>query len=526
MDFRNSSILVVDDDTLIRELLSTWLKHREYGVKTAKNGQQALDLIQKHNFDLILLDIMMPDMDGFDVLKALKDMGNSTPVVVMSALTDLKSVVRCIQLGAEDFLSKPIESELLWARLNASLEKKHFRDAQQTWLEELKLLQEIDQELNTTLDREAISWLTLHWGTEKTAALASCIGAIDGNQLHVRAMQGIEAADLPTLTADKQLREVTQTLVPANGRLHPEAKYRLTLPIHRNAIIRDVAIFDLAAPVSETTMRFLKRLAIHIAIAMHNAQLYADVQAANKAKSNFVAMVSHELKNPLTSIQSYTYLLSRHGAKLPAETQANYLSIITEGATRIHNLALELDDITQIETGLFGLKIEAVSLPDVVLNVVKMFGPQIEDKHQELILDLPEALPLVQADAKRLSQILTNLISNASKYTLENGRIHVSAQLVETDAGRQLQIAVKDSGIGIQPEDQGRIFSQFFRADDEKVANVRGTGLGLNITKKLVELQGGEIGFTSEYGHGSTFFFTLPVIEQETAVTARAQPVA
>lgn len=526
MEPKSSSILVVDDDGLIRELLSTWLEHRGHKVTKAKNGQQALELHRQQSFDLILLDIMMPEMDGFDVLTALKEAGNTTPVVVMSALSDLKSVVACIKLGAEDFLSKPIESELLWARLNSSLEKKHFRDAQQSWLEELNLLQEIDQELNTTLDRKAISWLTLHWGMQKTAALASCIGAVEGNKLQARTVQGIEATPLPVLSVDEHLTEITQAPVPKNGRLHPQAQYRLTMPIYRNAIIRDMAVFDLAAPVSETTIRFLKRLSIHIAIAMHNAQLYADVKAANKAKSNFVAMVSHELKNPLTSIQSYTYLLSRHGAKLPTETQANYLNIISEGTTRIHNLALELDDITQIETGQFRLKLEPVALPDVLKNVLNMFGPQVEEKQQTLTVEMAKTVPQVRADAKRLSQILTNLISNASKYTPENGRIHISAKVVATDSGHQLKIAVQDNGIGIMPIDQSRVFSQFFRADDELVAAVRGTGLGLNITKKLVELQGGEIGFTSEHRHGSTFFFTLPVIEQETAVSALAQPVA
>ncbi len=518
MDPKNSMILVVDDDALIRELLSSWLDHRGYGVKTAENGQQALEMHQQHGFDLILLDIMMPDMNGFDVLTALKAAGNTTPVVVMSALTDLKSVVTCIKLGAEDFLSKPIESELLWARINASLEKKHYRDAQQTWLEELNLLQQIDQELNTTLDRKTISGLTLQYGGQKTGALACCIGAVEGNRLQVRASQGIAADDLPVIPVDKQLRAVTQTAVPENGRLHPQANYRLTLPIFRNTIIRDMAIFDLAHPVPETTLRFLKRLATHIAIAMHNAQLYADVQAANRAKSNFVAMVSHELKNPLTSIQSYTYLLRRQGNLLPEETRINYLGIINDGATRIHNLALELDDITQIETGQFRLKIEAVSLPEVLHNVVKLFEPQIEERQQELIVHVPETLPQVRADAKRLSQILTNLISNASKYTPESGRIQVSAQLVEGESGHQLQIALQDSGIGIRAADQARVFSQFFRADDELVTAVRGTGLGLNITKKLVELQGGEIGFISEHRQGSTFFFTLPIVAQETAV--------
>ena len=186
------------------------------------------------------------------------------------------------------------------------------------------------------------------------------------------------------------------------------------------------------------------------------------------------------------------------------------------------NLALELDDITQIETGQFRLKLESVSLLEVLPNVVKLFKPQLEERQQELTVHMPTALPQVRADAKRLSQILTNLISNASKYTPEGGRIKVSAQLVAAEVGDQMQITVEDNGIGIMPGDQGKVFSQFFRADDELVTAVRGTGLGLNITKKLVELQGGEICFTSEHRQGSTFFFTLPIVTQETAVPAIA----
>jgi signal transduction histidine kinase len=357
--------------------------------------------------------------------------------------------------------------------------------------------------------------------------LASCVGSIDGQKLQVRAVQGIEEGSLPSLAIDKQSNEITQTPVPENGRLHPQANYRLTIPICRNAIIRDLAIFDLAAPVPENTLQFLKRLSIHIAIAMHNAQLYADVQAANLAKSSFVAMVSHELKNPLTAIQSYTYLLRRQGNKLSDEVRTTYLDTIKDGATRIHNLALELDDITQIETGQFRLKTEAVSLPNVLQNVLQLLKPQLAERQLALSVDLPETLPEVQADTKRLNQILTNLISNACKYTPQDGRISVSARLVAAEVGQQVQVAVQDNGIGIMAADHAKVFSQFFRADDELVTAVRGTGLGLNITKRLVELQGGEIGFTSEHRQGSTFFFTLPIIEQETAVlTAVAQPFA
>jgi signal transduction histidine kinase len=139
-------------------------------------------------------------------------------------------------------------------------------------------------------------------------------------------------------------------------------------------------------------------------------------------------------------------------------------------------------------------------------------------------LELPQALPPVYADAKRLSQIMVNLISNASKYTPEGGHITVSARHITDGTSPVLHVVVKDNGIGITPEDQANVFRQFFRANDIHVSKVRGTGLGLNITKKLVELQGGEINFNSKYGQGSTFFFTIPVNVQETAVKTKAVP--
>ncbi len=531
IDPGQNHILVVDDDDFIRDMLATRLALRGYQVTAAQNGWEALQYYQQTEFDLILLDIMMPGLTGIEVLQRLKAEENETPVVVMSALSEVRHVVECIQLGAEDYFHKPIESELLWARITASLEKKHYRDSQKTWLEDLNLLQQIDQELNTTLNRDEVSRLTLHWVTKKSEALAGMIGSVEGNQVKVRATHGfsdpkIQSFTLAELAIHTVGEAIEQTTLGNNGRLHPDATDRITIPIIRNSIIRDIIILDTAAPAPATTIRFLKRLSTHIAIALHNAQLYAEVQEANKAKSNFVAMVSHELKNPLTAIQAYIYLLRRQKTQLTEEQSDAYLEIIHDGSKRIHHLALELDDVTQMETGQFKLNIEQVSLPDILNDLGKLFDPQLAAKSQTLTVNIPEKLPLVRADAKRLSQILVNLISNASKYTLEAGMISVSAREISEDGMSSVHIAIQDSGIGIAPEEHEKVFSQFFRADDVNVTKERGTGLGLHITKKLVELQGGEIGFTSVYNQGSTFFFTLPAMMQETAALELPQPVS
>jgi signal transduction histidine kinase len=355
--------------------------------------------------------------------------------------------------------------------------------------------------------------------------VASLIGSVDGHLLKLRAAQGFDdqaykSIPFSKLNIDKHQQGISQNPLLEDGRLHPRANYRITIPISRNKIIKDLIIIDMPKPAPNMTMRFLRRLSTHIAIALHNAQLYADVQVANQAKSNFVAMVSHELKNPLTAIQSYAHLLRRDMQGMTAERRNEYLKFILEGSERIHSLALELDDITQIETGQFKLTLENVSFHAILDDVRKLMEPQVAEKQQTMQLELSQELPPVYADAKRLSQILVNLISNASKYTPEGGQIIVSARQLTDGASPMLHVAVKDNGIGIAPENQAKVFRQFFRANDSQISKVGGTGLGLNITRKLVELQGGEINFHSEYGKGSVFSFTIPVNVQETAVPA------
>jgi signal transduction histidine kinase len=151
-------------------------------------------------------------------------------------------------------------------------------------------------------------------------------------------------------------------------------------------------------------------------------------------------------------------------------------------------------------------------------DVIRSTKRQIEDKKQEISIEAMEELPSIWADGTRVGQVLTNLVSNANKYTPEGGLIIVGAEAVDNQwesegAARVVHISVKDSGIGISVEDQQKIFQKFFRSEDSKAREAPGTGLGLNITKSLVEMQGGKIWFESEFRNGTTFHFTIPVAE-------------
>jgi signal transduction histidine kinase len=181
-------------------------------------------------------------------------------------------------------------------------------------------------------------------------------------------------------------------------------------------------------------------------------------------------------------------------------------------------LVSDLNDNSKIEAGRLRLEFKATDMEDLLDEVIRSTKRQLEDKKQEIELQVADKLPLVWADRTRVGQVLTNLVSNANKYTPEGGKIIVGAEAINNQwdpegAARVVHIWVKDNGIGISIEDQQKIFQKFFRSEDSKAREAPGTGLGLNITKSLVEMQGGRIWFESEYRQGTTFHFTIPVAE-------------
>jgi signal transduction histidine kinase len=235
------------------------------------------------------------------------------------------------------------------------------------------------------------------------------------------------------------------------------------------------------------------------------------VEETHRLKTEFMSMVSHELRTPLTSIEGFVELLLQHEVGELTPEQRECLETVRQNAARLLALIDDLLDLTRIEAGKIDLRCRALPLARLIPEVAGSFRPLIEAKTQHLVLDLPEALPAVWADADRVIQILTNLISNASKYTPAEGQITV--------AGRPgdgfVWIDVRDTGIGLTADAQAQLFTRFFRAHHPDGERVGGTGLGLVIARTLVELHGGQITVSSAPGRGSTFSFSLPTARAE-----------
>jgi signal transduction histidine kinase len=415
-------------------------------------------------------------------------------------------------------------------------------------LDELSTLQEIDRQLNTSLDIRRVMEVTLDWGLRVIDAKAGSIALInrDDNTLVLMATHNYTYVP-QSLPLDKGLaghvaRTGQPVLVNDISQDHryiagcPDTKSQLSVPIKRENEV--IGVINLENPRKDSFsilhLDSASRLADHAAIAITNAQLYAAVNRANDAKGNFVNEVAHELAQPVTAIKGFNDLMVKGMAGPLSDMQKQFLSTIQFNAERLNTLIKDLLDIGRIETRRLKMDIGPVAIKPIIEETIRSLQSQIDERQMAVELNVPDDLPNILCDRSRLIQILTNLISNAYKYTPTGGRMTVTVSPLKEIQPRQaprgnwtrtdlqqlklnpagyLACAVKDTGFGIAPEDQAKLFTQFFRSQNPSVREQRGTGLGLSITKSLIELQGGAIWVESELEKGSTFSFSLPVIE-------------
>lgn len=526
-------VLVVDDNEMNRDLLQRRLQRQQYRVETAENGAVALEKMAALPVDIVLLDIMMPVLDGFQVLARMKAHSDwqDVPVIIISAADDMDSIVRGIELGAEDYLPKPYSAPILKARISACLEKKQLRDVEKAYLSDMATMQAIDRELNASLDLARAMALTLGWALRHAGARAGLMGQVADGRFLVRSSSGyapelsgsslaLSAAPLPAVRQALETRQVVYLPLTGPGLL-AGARQQLAVPIVRQADVLALLLLehDAALPPTPRLRTFLSRLGDHAALAIANAQMYTAVQEANQAKTEFVSVVSHELKTPMTSIKGYADLLLTGDFGPLTDMQQQFLDTIRANVERMRRLVSDLTDISRIEAGHLRLTVAPVPFAEVLDDVVRSARAQADEKGLELVLSVPDDLPPVLADRGRLEQILANLVSNAVKYTPASGRVAVQVELVTVDEAARprpaLQVAVADTGLGIAPEAQATVFEKFTRADDPEAQKESGTGLGLSITKSLVELQNGRIWFESVFRAGTTFYVTLPVANGE-----------
>lgn len=416
-------------------------------------------------------------------------------------------------------------------------------------VEELSVMQRIDRELNATLDASRAMQITLSWAMSQSEAEAGLVGMVTESGVRLVTADGY-GAELDhyrerLLPDDHPIIQRIQTsgqpwfekFTGKNGgeSLLKQARNQFVIPIRRETEVLGILLLEnmQEEELEDEKQAFLARLCDHAAIAIANAQLYTELEAANLAKSDFISFVSHELKTPMTSIRGFTDLLAKGVVGPVNENQANFLGTIRANVDRMATLVSDLADLSRIEAGRLRLDYASVQLGEVVEEVVRSCQAQMDEKQQTIKIQVQAGIPPVWGDRVRLIQILTNLLSNAFKYSPQGSQIAVIAcpAQVKKETGsltsthlegqpEMVQVSVQDRGFGIDPEEQKNVFQKFFRSPDQKIRDMPGTGLGLNITKNLVEMQGGKIWFESDLRQGTTFHFTIQASEADNSQKA------
>lgn len=540
-----ATILIVDDQPDNLYVLERLLRGQGYAVLQAPNGEAALDSVRTDRPDLVLLDVMMPGMDGFEVVRHLRDDPHTRglPVVLLTAnAPDQRLKIQGLNLGADEYLTQPINNSELLARVRALLRSKQAQDDLKAVNSRLQTLLDVVQASTSTLDLAEVGERVVRGALQAAAMEVGGIWQCEGPDLvalsHVGYSAGfIEERQRITHEDCPIMHKVVDTRIPISGSSTKlfgaddpwgrEAASMIMLPLH----LRDegLGLLQLGTRQSRTftqeDIQFLGAIAGAAATAMQNARLFAEsvenqrkLEEVNREKDEFVSIVTHELKNPLASIKGYASLLLRRARKDPAlQPSTKGLDVIEQQVARMTLLLDQLRDVSHIGINRFNIDPQALDLAELVERVASELQGTTTD--HEMTLRLPNLPLMVSVDEFRMSQVFSNLIGNAIKYSPAGTTIDIAVESVSSAAvplavtpGKWVCVEISDHGIGIAPEEQERLFERFFRASNAK-GKARGMGLGLFIAREIVLRHGGQMWVRSTPGKGSTFSLILPLID-------------
>jgi PAS domain S-box-containing protein len=498
MDAGKNSVLIVDDEEINLDILSDFLSP-EYTVYTAKGGVSALELADRYIPDLILLDILMPDMNGFEVITALKsfEKTRNIPVIVITSLNSEKDEEKGLKLGAADFISKPFNNTVVQSRVENHMKIINQIRALEQYAYDMQLA------LSNRLEAIVNNYNGFIWSIDKSGVITYFNGQYlkkMGIAPSLLVGKNIETVRIETWPRDiidnvkKTFREGSQDWLSEIDNIVFRTHTTLTRDDYGNI----TGVVGSSDDVTE-----LIKLQRDLQAAVKTAE------DASHTKSSFLARMSHEIRTPLNAVLGIAEIQLQNENIQPDAKEA-YTRIFNSGNLLL-GIVNDILDMSKIEAGkleIIPAKYDVASLINdtVYLNIIKH-----EDKPVEFILNVDENVPSqLLGDGLRIRQILNNLLSNAFKYTKE-GEVELSlnAEYASSDT-ITLVLRVRDTGQGMTPDQVGRLFDEYSRFNMETNMTTIGTGLGMGITQNLVRMMNGEINVESEQGKGSLFTVRVP----------------
>ena len=537
-----ATILIVEDETEVRLALCRLLSDVGYKVTGLERGADALEMIQRSPFDVVITDMRLPDVDTMEILELAKEINPDTAVIVITSTANIETAVDAVSQGAYAYSVTPINPGEIKTIIANALKQQRLSEENKRLVESLqftnKLLLEANEKLQIEMTARKRMEEALKASEERYRGLVNHVrlGIFrstpepNGRFLEVNpAMEEITGysrqellkMDISKLYIHLEEREaIIKELALARGKVARELRWRKKDGTKMVVLDTVVAVRDdtgkilyLDAIIEDITER--KRMEQEL--QEKNKQLVKqqqelmektrELEVASQAKSEFLAHMSHELRTPLNVIIGFSELMLDGVPGEINNEQRQCLDDVLSSGKHLLDLINEVLDLAKIESGTLKLRLADITLTDVLEELTRTMTPILAPRKQSLDIEVEEGLPPVHADKGKLRQVLLNLLSNATKFTPDGGKLRIEA--VRKD--HSCQVSVVDNGIGIKKEDQKRLFEPFHQLDNPLSGEKGGTGLGLAVVKQIIEKHGGKIWMESEYGKGSRFTFTLPL---------------
>jgi signal transduction histidine kinase len=502
-------VLIVEDSTTDARIVRNYLSKGKNGaqVQAANRLADALALVQDNTFDVILLDMSLPDGEGVESVRRMRAAAPRVPIVILSGLEDESIASQAMHAGAQDYLLKGrVDDVSLRRALRYAIERQQLLDqlaASESRLQQenliLRRLTDAAGRVFATLDVRAVVGLLAAearrlWGGSVTLYAMRSFGDLVALEQHTGAQPKPDAFLNEGFASRRPVLSTDGT--------------RLALPIPgtsgRNEWILDIR--SAAGEFGENDVFALELLRHYIGIAIQNVALFGELQAQrasvirlNQLKDDLIAVLAHDIKGPLTTIIGFTELLEQKA--LEGDDADNALKTIRQSAMRLSSLANDTLALSRVEQGELNIAADPVDVLEIVKETIEAVGGE-----REIHLTVKAKDAVVRGDPGRLRQVFDNVVGNAIKYSPGGGTIEVRV----TETERTVRVAVTDHGIGVPAGEMKILFERFTRASNAKRSPIKGTGLGLYLAKTLVERHGGNIQLQSTLGSGSTFTVVLP----------------
>nr|HID59635.1 response regulator [Desulfobacterales bacterium] len=488
-------VLVVDDEKIVREGCQRVLTGKGYGVVSAENGQEAMDILKREEVDIILLDLKMPVMSGEEVLEKARDQYPDIPVIIITGHGTVDTAVECMKKGAYDFITKPFQVDQFLLTVNRASEKRR-----------------LEQKARSFQEKNIRNLYDLHMEKSRLKTIINCMA--NGVMVTNRNLEVV--LHNPALMRLLEVPGDIENPVALTSIINDEALLTTLKNIlsgqcsERESISQEISVGKNVLRIMSAPVLSPDNSVVGTVTVFDNITAFKQL---DQMKSDFVNMVAHELRSPLISLRQLNTVILEGLTGPLQEKQRDFISRGLRKIDQLIRLINDLLDVARIEEGRYVQHQVPIDVEEIIRDVVSTMEPIAKEKGITLSYSCENMKP-VQGDPKNVQEIFNNLIINAINYSPDGGLVNVSAR----GLGEYMEIKVSDTGVGIEPEELPKIFDKFYRVKHPKTRQVVGTGLGLAIVKGIVEAHRGTIDVESVPNEGTTFRILLPVIKEGVTV--------